>query len=591
MTMERRSDLLKACSPQVPSLYAPGGFTRDDLSKPHILLHSTQGEAHPGSYHLGKLVEQARLGISIAGGTAFKYTTSDVCDGIAQGHDGMNYPLASREFIASMIEIYANTHAVDGAVLISSCDKGLPACLVAAARLKDALPVVIVPGGSNEPGPCYLMEGDVGKGHGQVQAGMMKPEEFSFIQDHTLPCDGACQFMGTASTMQVMTEALGLAPPTAALSPATMRYVLNNARNAGHMVMNLFNKGIKIKDILTEGSLRNAVVIHQATGGSTNGLLHLPAIAHAAGLTFDVTMFDELGQQTPYLTNIHTAGQYASRQFWFAGGVQRIIQILAGSGLLDMDALTVTGKTVRENLADVEKTDFFHMGEGYLGNYATVDGTRRLQRTDVVRTPDDPKSKKGSVSVLKGNLAPDGSVFKYSACDPAMYEHVGRAVVFESEEDCFAAVTGLKLEPGDVAIVRNEGPRSCGMPELFLTSSAIVAIEKYRASIALVTDGRFSGATAGPVIGHVSPEGASGGPIALVQNGDIVEISLKKRGLNIIGVAGERKTPEEIDTILAERKSKYVPKPPKYTGGILGAYTQLAVSAAKGAYMGRIGEV
>ena len=588
--MKKRSDVIQACSPQVPSLYAPAGYTRDDLAKPHIMVHSTAGEAHPGSYHLDRLVQQARLGVEIAGGTAFKYTTSDICDGIAQGHDGMNYPLASREFIASMIEIYANAHMFDGAILMSSCDKGLPGCLVAAARLKDSLPVAVVPGGSNEQGPCYLMEGDVGKGHGQVKAGTLDTEEFAFIQDHTLPCDGACQFMGTASTMQVMSEALGMAPPTAALSPATMRYVMNNARNAGYLVMDLLKRGIKAKDILTPAAFRNAVVIHQATGGSTNGLLHLPAIAHAAGVPFDVSMFDELGTKTPYLTNIHTAGQYSSRQFWFAGGVQRVIMLLADSGLLDMDALTVTGKTVRENLESVKKTDFFRMGEGYLGNYATFDGSRRLARTDVIRDPDDPKSKKGSVAVLKGNLAPDGSVFKYSASDPAMYEHTGRAVVFDSEEECFAAVTGYKLQPGDVAVVRYEGPRSCGMPELFLTSAAIVGIEKYRASVALITDGRFSGATAGPVIGHVSPEAAAGGPIALVENGDLVEISLNKRGLNIVGVAGERKSPEEMEQILAQRKTTWRAPEPRYTSGILGAYTQLATSATKGAYMGRIDE-
>lgn len=588
--MEKRSEFLQECSPQVPSLYAPGGFMRSDLAKAHILLHSTAGEAHPGSYHLDKLIQEARMGVALAGGTGFKYTTSDVCDGIAQGHDGMNYPLASREFIASMIEIYANTHMMDGAILMSSCDKGLPGCLVASARLGQLMPVVVVPGGSNEPGPCYLMEGDVGKGHGQVRANMMTGEEFAFVQDHTLPCNGACQFMGTASTMQVMSEALGMAPPTAALAPATQRYVLNNARNAGHMVMNLLEHGIKAKDVLTEGAFRNAVVIHQATGGSTNGLLHLPAIAHAAGVPFDVTMFDTLGQQTPYLTNLHTAGEYASRQFWFAGGVQRIIMLLADSGLLDMDALTVTGLTVRENLENVKKSDFFRMGEGYLSNYSTVDGSRRLQITDVVRTPDDPKSHKGSVAILKGSLAPEGSVFKYSACDPAMYEHTGRAVVFDSEEDCFAAVTGLKLEPGDVAIVRNEGPKSCGMPELFLTSAAIVGIEKYRKSIALVTDGRFSGATAGPVIGHVSPEAAGGGPIGLVENGDIVEISLSRRALNIVGINGEKKSPEEIEKVLAERKSRKPAWKPRYTSGVLGAYTQLATSATKGAYMGWAGE-
>lgn len=586
--MDKRSSILEACAPQTPSLYAPGGFTRDDLSKAQILLYSTSGEAHPGSYHLDKLVEQARMGVALAGGTGFKFTTSDVCDGIAQGHDGMNYPLASREFIAGMIEIYACTHQYDGAILISSCDKGLPACLVAAGRLKELMPVVVVPGGSNEPGPCYLMEGAVGIADAQVRAGLLDREELTFIQDHTLPCNGACQFMGTASTMQVMSEALGLAAPTTALAPATQRYVLNNARTAGHLVMKLRARGIRVKDILTEGAIRNAVVIHQATGGSTNGLLHLPAIAHAAGVPFDVTMFDSLGQKTPYLTNIHTAGQYASRQLWFAGGIQRIISILADTGLLDMDALTVTGETVRENLEAVKKTDFFRMGEGYLSNYSTTDGSRRLQLTDVIRTPDDPKSKRGSVAVLKGNIAPEGSVFKYSACDPAMYEHVGRAVVFDSEEDCFAAVTGLKLEAGDVAIVRYEGPRSCGMPELFNTSSAIVGIEKYRKSIALVTDGRFSGATAGPVIGHVSPEAASGGPIGLIEDGDLIEISVERRALNIVGTNGEKRTREEMERVLAERKARTPARAPKYTAGILGAYTQLATSAMKGAYMGRI---
>jgi len=588
--MERRSEFLQQCSPQVPSLYAPAGFTREDLAKPHILLFSTASEAHPGSFHLDRLIQEARLGVGIAGGTGFKYTTSDVCDGVAQGHDGMNYPLASREFIAGMIEIYANTHMFDGAILMSSCDKGLPACLVAAARMKDTMPVVVIPGGSNEPGPCYMMEGDVGKGFGQVQAKMLDPHDFEFIVDHTLPCNGACQFMGTASTMQVMSEALGMAPPTAALAPATQRYVLNNARNAGDLIMNLFKRGLKVKDVLTEGAFRNAVVIHQATGGSSNGLLHLPAIAHAAGVPFDVTMFDKLGQQTPYLTTIHTAGQDASRQFWFAGGVQRIIALLADSGLLDMNAMTVTGLTVRENLENVKKSDFFRMGEGYLGNYATVDGSRRMQRTDVVRNPDDPKSKKGSMAIMKGSLAPEGSVFKYSACDPAMYEHIGKAVVFDSEEECFAAVTGLKLEPGDVAIVRNEGPKSCGMPELFLTSSAIVGIEKYRKSIALVTDGRFSGATAGPVIGHVSPEAVAGGPIGLVEDDDLIEISLSRRALNIVGVKRERKSPEEIQKILAERKSRKPAWKPTHTAGILGAYTQLAVSAMKGAYMGRVSD-
>ena len=238
-----------------------------------------------------------------------------------------------------------------------------------------------------------------------------------------------------------------------------------------------------------------------------------------------------MGQQTPYLTNLHSAGEYASRQFWYAGGVQRVIALLADTGLLEMNALTITGKTLRQNMEDVRASDFFRAGEGYLSNYATADHSRSLQRTDVIRDLDDARNSFGSVAVLTGNLAPEGAVFKYSACDPAMHEHRGKAVVFESEEDCFAAVTGQKVEPGDVLIVRNEGPASCGMPELFNTSAAIMAIPQYKASIALITDGRFSGATAGPVIGHVSPEAAAGGPIATVESGDTVEISLSRRSL------------------------------------------------------------
>jgi dihydroxy-acid dehydratase len=582
-----RSDVLWREAPQTPSLYQAGGFTREDLEKPLILVHSNFGESHAGSYHLGGLVEQARTGVSERGGTPFRFTTTDVCDGIAQGHDGMNYILASREFIAGMIEIYVQAHRFDGAILMSSCDKSLPAALMATARLKDEIPAVVLPGGSSDTGPSYLMEGSIGVACAQVKAGLLQPEELSYVQDYSLPCAGACQFMGTASTMQVMSEALGLAPPTSALAPANERYALVNARQAGYCLMELLGRGLKARDVLTEAALHNAVVVHQATGGSTNGLLHLPAIAAAARIDFDVSAFDTLGQKVPYLTSLHTAGPYSSRQFWYAGGVQRIISLLADSGLLEMDALTVTGRTVRENLNKVQQSDYFRAGEAYLGNYSTFDGSRRLQREDVLRNPDDPRNRYGSVAIMRGNLAPEGSVFKYSACDPAMYEHTGKAVVFDREEDCLAAVTALEVKPGDVLVVRNEGPKCCGMPELFNTTAAIVGIEHYKNSVALVTDGRFSGATAGPVIGHVSPEAVQGGPIALVENGDLIEISLSNRSLNMVGVAGEQKDPGTIARLLAERRARWQSPVRRYTTGILGTYTQLAVSPMKGAHMGR----
>jgi len=586
--MKLRSDVMRGAAPEAVAIYQSGGFSRQDFAKPLILVHSNAGESHSGSYHLDRLVEQTKMGIRELGGAPFKYTTTDICDGVATGHDGMNYVLASRESVAGMIEIYVQGHMFDGAVLTSSCDKAVPAALIAAARLKDEIPVVIVPGGSMDIGCTYLMSGAIGVTYARVKAGFLNCGELSFVQDHSLPCEGACQYMGTASTMQVMAESLGLAAPTSALGPANQRYVLGNARNAGYLIMKLLKRGLKTKDILTEGALRNAVLIHQATGGSTNALLHLPAIAHAAGIGFDVSLFDTLGQKVPYLTNLHTAGQYSSRQFWYAGGVQRVIALLADSGLLDMEALTVTGQTVRDNLNAVQHSDYFRAGEGYLGNYSTTDGSRRLRREDVIRNPDDPQNSCGSVAILKGNLAPEGSVFKYSACDPSMYEHIGKAIVFDCEEDCYAAVTNLEIEPGSVLIVSGEGPGACGMPELYNTTAAIMGIEKYRKSVALVTDGRFSGATAGPVIGHVSPEGAAGGPIVLVENGDLIEISLDKRGINIVGLAGQRKRSDEIERTLAQRRANWRKPKPKYTTGVLGNYTQLAVSPMKGAYMGRL---
>ena len=583
--MELRSDALRKNAPEALPLYLSGAITGEDYDKPLVLVHSTHGQSHPGSYHLDRLVKQAVLGVHESGGAALNFTTTDLCDGVATGHDGMNYILASRDYIAGIIEAYVKGHAFDAAVLCASCDKALPAALMATARLKDDIPVLVVPGGSGGIGSCYLLSGDIAATFGRAQAGLDTWDEHSFVQHHSLPCEGACQYMGTASTMQVMAEALGLAPPTSALAPANERHVLSYARDAGHMAMSLLNNGLRTRDILTTASLKNAVVLHQATGGSTNALLHLPAIAAAAGLEFDVTLFDTLGQKTPYLTNLHSAGDYASRQFWYAGGVQRVIDILADSGLLELDVLTVTGRTMRENLENVKTSDFFRAGEGYLSNYATRDHARGLTRTDVIRDVDDPSNTYGSVAILYGNLAPEGAVFKYSACDPAMYEHKGRAVVFESEEECYAAVTGMRVEPGDVLIVRNEGPASCGMPELFNTSAAIFAIEQYRSSIALITDGRFSGGTAGPVIGHASPEAAAGGPISIVETGDTVELSLSRRSLNIVGVKEGMSTAGEVARILTQRATMWKKPARRYTGGILGAYTRLATSAMKGAFM------
>lgn len=583
--MELRSSEMRRVSAQHPALLQTGGVSRADLNRPLILVHSNAGHSHGGSFHLDSLVEQAMIGVREAGGTPFKYTTTDVCDGIAQGHDGMNYVLLSREYIAGLIEIYVQSHRFDGAVLISSCDKALPAALIAAARLKDEIPVVVVPGGSSEIGSSYLMSGSIGLASVKVDSGSLPPEELEFVQRQAIPCVGACQFMGTASTMQVMAEALGLAPPTSALTPANECRILESARQGGKLVMKLLKEGLRAGRILSEASLRNAVVIHQATGGSTNALLHLPAIAHAAGIEFDASLFDTIGQKVPYLTNIHTAGQYSSRQFWHAGGVQRIVALLSDSGLLDLGALTVTAEGVGKNLEGVLSSDFFRAGEGCLSNYATIDGSRGLTREEVIRAPDDPRNKYGSVAIMKGNVAPMGSVFKYSACDPAMYEHTGRAVVFNREEECYRAITRQEIDQGSVVVVRYEGPRGSGMPELYYVTAAVAGLEKYRNSIALITDGRFSGATAGPVIGHMSPEAFSGGPIALVENEDLIEISLRRRSVNIVGAGGRMKGPEEMKGILEQRKAAWQQPAPRYASGALGLYCRLAASAMEGAYM------
>jgi len=583
--MELRSNEMRRVSAQHPALLQTGGVSRADLNRPLILVHSNAGHSHGGSFHLDSLVEQAMIGVREAGGTPFKYTTTDVCDGIAQGHDGMNYVLLSREYIAGLIEIYVQSHRFDGAVLISSCDKALPAALIAAARLKDEIPVVLVPGGSSEIGSSYLMSGSIGLASVKVDSGSLPPEELGFVQRQAIPCVGACQFMGTASTMQVMAEALGLAPPTSALTPANECRILESARQGGNLVMKLLKEGLKAGDILSDASFRNAVVVHQATGGSTNALLHLPAIAHAAGIEFDASLFDTIGQKVPYLTNIHTAGQYSSRQFWHAGGVQRIVALLRDSGLLDLGALTVTAETVGKNVEKVVRSDFFRAGEGCLGNYATIDGSGSLNREEVIRAPNDPRNRSGSVAILKGNLAPMGSVFKYSACDPAMYEHTGRAVVFNCEEDCYRAITQQEIDQGSVVVVGYEGPRGSGMPELYYVTAAVAGLEKYRNSIALITDGRFSGATAGPVIGHVSPEAFSGGPIALVENEDLIEISLRRRSINIVGVQDRMKEPEEMRNTLERRRTAWQQPAPKYATGALGLYCRLAASAMEGAYM------
>jgi dihydroxy-acid dehydratase len=486
----------------------------------------------------------------------------------------MNFVLASREVIADMVEIHSSFVSWDGMVLISSCDKSIPAHLKAAAR--KGIPTIFVPGGSMRPAPdmsTSIKAGDISLREKKKDA--ITAEEVRNFKLTGCPSVGACQFLGTASTMQCMAEALGLALPGSALIPATMRDITAMARKAGRQIMNLVKAKITTKDILTPEAFYNAIVVHAAIGGSTNVMLHLPAIAHELGIELKPELFDEINHKIPHIGNIYPSGEYPTEAFWFAGGIPMVQWLL--KDYLYLDVLTVTGKTLKENLEDIKKDGFFQRIEGYLRNY----GLRREQLIKPVETTKEM----GSIAVLKGNLAPEGAVIKYAAVSENMMYHVGAARVFNSEEECHKAIIEDKINPGEMLIIRYEGPRGSGMPEMLMTTEAIVCDSRLNGSTVLLTDGRFSGATRGPCVGHISPEAATGGPIALVEDGDLIELDIKERKLNIVGINGKTYTSEDIEKILAERKANWIPYKIEKRKGVFGRYTKYAVSAMKGAYL------
>ncbi len=567
-----RSERERALWAQFDALQLGSGWDEEDLSKPQILVEDAYGDSHPGSVHLLQVSEQVCRGIYERGGCPGRFHTTDVCDGCAQGHDGMNLILASRETICDMVELHAGFVPWDGMVLSSSCDKSIPAHLKAMARVD--IPAVFVPGGSMRPGPnqtTSLVAGSISLRQKQHDA--ITPEE---VRDYKLtgcPSAGACTFLGTASTMQCMAEALGLALPGSALVPATMRDMLSCARRAGRAVMALAEKGIRPSDILTPAAFRNAIVIHSAIGGSTNALLHLPSIARELGIELDMREFDEINRVTPHIGNIDPSGQHLTESFWFAGGIPAVQ--LALKDRLDLNVMTVTGRTLGENLEEIVKSGFFERGEGYLHNYG-------LRRGDVILDPEKTEEM-GSVAVLKGNLAPEGAVIKYSACAEEMRKLRGTARVYDSEEDAHGAVVRGEIEPGEILVIRYEGPRGSGMPEMLMTTEAIVCDRKLNGTVSLITDGRFSGATRGAAIGHVSPEAAAGGPLAYLCTGDIVEYDIEKRILQVVGIGGKLVGAEEAARILEERRKTMPLKTPPVRKGVLGRYTASALSAMKGA--------
>ena len=579
--MELKSQEMRKLAPELDPLRIGTGWKKEDLGKVQVMVESTYGDSHPGSGHLNILVEEVRKGIEEEGGYGARYYCTDICDGESQGTDGINYSLASREMIANMIEIHENATPFDAGVYLSSCDKGMPGNLMGLARVN--IPAVVVPGGTMNAGPEMLTLEQLGMYSAKFERGEIDEEKLDWAKCNACPSCGACSFIGTASTMQIMAEALGLTLPGSALMPATSPDLLAFAREAGRQSVRLAKmENMRPSDIVTMNSFENAILVHAAISGSTNCLLHIPAIAHEFGIEITGDTFDRLHRNARYLLDIRPAGKWPAECFYYAGGVPAIMEEIKEH--LHLDVMTVTGKTLGENLEELKKNGFYEKCDKWLQEFNQRYNIN-VTKEDIIRPYDKAIGTDGSIAVLRGNLAPEGAVIKHTACPKEMFKSVLRARPFDSEEECLDAVLKRKVQKGDAVFIRYEGPKGSGMPEMFYTSEAISSDAELGRSIALITDGRFSGASTGPVIGHCSPEAVDGGPIALVEEGDLIEIDVMERKLNIIGIAGERKTMEEIDEILKERRKNWKPRAPKYKSGVLRMFSEHAASPMKGAYL------
>ncbi len=579
--MELKSQEMRKLAPELDPLRIGTGWKPEDLSKVQVMIESTYGDSHPGSGHLNLLVEEVRKGVEEAGGHGARYYCTDICDGESQGTDGINYSLASREMIANMIEIHAGATPFDAGVYLASCDKGMPGNLMGLARAD--VPGVVVPGGTMNAGPEMLTLEQLGMYSAKFQRGEIDEEKLNWAKCNACPSCGACSFIGTASTMQIMAEALGLALPGSALMPATSPDLLAFAREAGALAVKLATMpGMRPSEMITMDSFENAILVHAAVSGSTNCLLHIPAIAHEFGLEVTGDTFDRLNRNARYLLDVRPAGRWPAECFYYAGGVPAIMEEIRE--YLHLDVMTVTGKTLGENLDELKRNGFYERCEKWLQEFNERYHVS-LTREDIIRPFDQALGTDGSIAILRGNLAPEGAVIKHTACPKEMFKAVLRARPFDSEEECLDAVLKHKVQKGDAVFIRYEGPKGSGMPEMFYTSEAISSDKELGKSIALITDGRFSGASTGPVIGHCSPEAVDCGPIALVEEGDLIEIDVEERKLNIIGIAGERKTMEEVDAVLEERRKQWKPREPKYKKGVLRMFSEHAVSPMKGAYL------
>ena len=549
--MELKSQEMRKLAPELDPLRIGTGWKKEDLGKVQVMVESTYGDSHPGSGHLNILVEEVRKGIEEEGGYGARYYCTDICDGESQGTDGINYSLASREMIANMIEIHENATPFDAGVYLSSCDKGMPGNLMGLARVN--IPAVVVPGGTMNAGPEMLTLEQLGMYSAKFERGEIDEEKLDWAKCNACPSCGACSFIGTASTMQIMAEALGLTLPGSALMPATSPDLLAFAREAGRQSVRLAKmENMRPSDIVTMNSFENAILVHAAISGSTNCLLHLPAIAHEIGMNFDITFANEISARTPNLCHLAPAGPTYMEDLNEAGGVYAVMQELTKKNLLHLDCMTVTGKTLGENIAHA-----------------------RNKNPEVIRPMENPYSETGGLAVLTGNLAPDGGVVKRSAVVPEMMVHEGPARVFDCEEDAIDAIKGGKIVAGDVVVIRYEGPKGGpGMREMLNPTSAIAGMG-LGSSVALITDGRFSGASRGASIGHISPEAAVGGPIALVEEGDRIKIDIPETKIEIL-ISEEE---------MADRRAKWQPKEAKVTTGYLARYAAMVTSGNRGAIL------
>jgi dihydroxy-acid dehydratase len=569
-----RSQRLRRVNHQGDALRLGMNWTEEDLGKPQILVESAYGMGHPGTFHFRPLIEEVSNGVFEAGGKPGVFYASDICDGVAQAHSGMSYSLVSRDVQAALVEIHALGHPHDGMVLISGNDKSVPAHLMAIARCD--LPALHLPGGTQLNAPNYSTS-DLLWGMGAaVERGELPHAELELHQRAACPTCGACQFMGSASTGQVLAEALGLALPGSALIPSPLARHLRLARAAGKQALRLVEWDLRPSKILTREAFENAIVLHAAVGGSPNALLHLPAIAREVGIDVTIDDFDRIHRRVPVLANAKTTGRYPVEYLWYAGGVPAVM--LEVQDLLHLDALTVTGRTLGENLREIERGSFFFETRGYLANV-------KVDVPEVIRPRADPFGPEGGVAVLRGNLAPGGAVVKHFSVPPEMHVHTGPARVFDAEDRAVEALLRREIKPGDVVVIRYEGPKANGMPEMYYATAIIAASKELSATCAVVTDGRYSGAAKGPAVGHVTPEALDGGPIALLEDGDLVEIHVPQRRLALVGTPAGPLSPAAADSLLADRRARWSRPQPRHQRGILSLYARVAGSPADGAYL------